>query len=114
MSTGAAILLITVGAILRFAVAGGSPHGLNVHVVGVILILAGVLGLLLPLVVGRAPRDGLRRWVSPGEHPGLSWGGRRSSREDQIQRDAAEDVARVQEDDRFFRPDGPGREEDDL
>lgn len=33
------IALIAIGAILRFAVAAGSPHGLNVHVVGVVLIL---------------------------------------------------------------------------
>jgi len=35
VSTGVAVTLIAVGAILRFALAGGSPHGLNVHVVGV-------------------------------------------------------------------------------
>lgn len=51
MSTGAGITLITAGAILRFALAPGSPHGVNVHVVGVVLILAGVLGLLLSLLV---------------------------------------------------------------
>jgi hypothetical protein len=34
---------------LRFAVAAGSPHGLNVHVVGVVLIPTGVLCSLLPL-----------------------------------------------------------------
>ena len=50
MSTGAGITLIAAGAILRFAVATTSTHGLNVHVVGVILILAGVLGLLLSLL----------------------------------------------------------------
>jgi hypothetical protein len=48
MRTGTGILLITVGAILRFALAAGSPHGLNVHIVGVILMVAGVAGLLLP------------------------------------------------------------------
>ena len=51
MSTGAAITLIAVGAVLRFALAPGSPHGLNVHVVGVVLILAGVLGLVLSLLL---------------------------------------------------------------
>ena len=51
MGTGAGITLIAVGGILRFALAPGSPHGLNVHVVGVVLILAGVLGLLLSLLV---------------------------------------------------------------
>ena len=63
------IFLIAVGAILLFAITTGSPHGLNVHVVGIILILAGVLGMVMP---GSA-RAGLRRpgllrtrWVSPG------------------------------------------------
>jgi hypothetical protein len=40
MGTSVGITLIAVGAILRFALAGGSPHGLNVHVAGVVLILA--------------------------------------------------------------------------
>ncbi|HEY3035454.1 MAG TPA: hypothetical protein VGJ54_12485 [Streptosporangiaceae bacterium] len=35
MGTGTGIFLITAGAILRFALGAGSPHGLNVHVVGV-------------------------------------------------------------------------------
>jgi hypothetical protein len=51
MSTSFAITLIAVGAVLRFAVATTSTHGLNVHVAGVILILAGVLGLLVSLLV---------------------------------------------------------------
>jgi hypothetical protein len=66
MRTGTGIFLITVGAILRFALAAASPHGLNVHVVGVILMLAGLLGLLLPpLVRGPLKPDRLRRWVRP-------------------------------------------------
>jgi hypothetical protein len=63
MGTGTGIFLITAGAVLRFALPAGSPHGLNVHIVGVILILAGGLGLLLPRVARAAPRDRLRRWV---------------------------------------------------
>jgi uncharacterized protein DUF6458 len=51
MGTGTCIALIVIGAILRFAIATGSSHGLNVHAVGVILILAGVLGLVLSLLV---------------------------------------------------------------
>jgi uncharacterized membrane protein YidH (DUF202 family) len=51
MRTGTCIALIVVGAILRFAIQSGSFHSLNVHVIGVILILAGVLGLVLSLVV---------------------------------------------------------------
>jgi len=51
MGTGTCLTLIVAGAILRFAVHKSSTHGLNVHVVGVILILAGVLGLVLSLLV---------------------------------------------------------------
>ena len=51
MGTGTCVALIAIGAILRFALSAGSPHGLNVHVVGVIVIGAGVLGLLLSLLV---------------------------------------------------------------
>jgi hypothetical protein len=53
--TGAGITLITAGAISRFAVTTTSTHALNIHIIGVILILAGVLSLLLPLLV-RGPR----------------------------------------------------------
>ena len=113
MSTGAGLFLIAAGAILLFAVSGGSPHWLNVHVVGVVLIVAGILGLLIPQAPGRVPRDRLRRWVRPGQNPGPSWG-RRSPREANIQRAAAADVAEMEEDDEAFRPEGPGRQNDDL
>jgi hypothetical protein len=68
MRTGTGIFLITAGAILLFALKSGSPHWLNLHIVGVILILAGALGLTLPRLA-RARRDGdwLRRWVRPGQ-----------------------------------------------
>jgi hypothetical protein len=51
VSIGAAVTLIAAGGILRFTVATTSTHGLNVHVVGLILILAGLLGLVLSLIV---------------------------------------------------------------
>jgi hypothetical protein len=51
MSTGTCIALIAVGAILRFAVTTQRTHGVNVHVVGIVVLLAGVLGLLLSLLV---------------------------------------------------------------
>jgi hypothetical protein len=72
MRTGTGIFLLTVGAILLFALKSGSPHWLNLQVVGVILILAGLLGLLLPRLA-RSRRDGdwLRRWVRPGQPENL-------------------------------------------
>jgi hypothetical protein len=65
MRTGTGILLITVGASLRFALAAGSPHGLNVHIVGVILMVAGVAGLLLPRLAASLPLHRDR----PGDRP---------------------------------------------
>ena len=43
------LLLIAVGAILTWAV-NKSPNGLNIHVVGVILMIVGIVGFLLSLV----------------------------------------------------------------
>jgi hypothetical protein len=66
MRTGTGIFLITTGAVLLFALRSGSPHWLNLHIVGVIFILAGTVGLLLPrLARARPGRDRLRRWVRP-------------------------------------------------
>jgi hypothetical protein len=64
MSVGVGTLLITVGAILLFALTAESPSWLNLRVVGVILILAGVLGLAIP-GVARARDTRFRRWVEP-------------------------------------------------
>lgn len=58
MTIAAALALIAVGAILRFAVATTATHGFNVHVTGDILMGVGVLGLILWLAIwGRATRD---------------------------------------------------------
>ena len=68
MRTGTGIFLLTVGAVLVFALRSGSPHWLNLQIVGVILILAGGLGMLLPrLARSRREGDWLRRWVRPGQ-----------------------------------------------
>jgi hypothetical protein len=64
MSIGLGTLLITVGAILLFALTAKSPSWLNLRVVGVILLLAGILGLVIP-GVSRARSARLRRWVEP-------------------------------------------------
>ncbi len=64
MSTAVAIVLMTVGAILVFALTAGSPHWLNLRIVGVIFIIAGILGLALPRLA-RFSGDGFRRWRAP-------------------------------------------------
>jgi hypothetical protein len=66
MRTGTGIFLITTGAVLLFALRAGSVHWLNLPIVGVIFILAGGFGLLLPrLAHARSRPDRLRRWVQP-------------------------------------------------
>jgi hypothetical protein len=106
MSTGAAITLIAVGAILRFALTAGSPHGLNVHVAGVVLIVAGILGLLLPLLVRTGPRQQrqshwlTRRGRPDGYYNLPAWDYRLARR----RQAAAEDIAAIREDDRFYAP----------
>ena len=51
MRIGAGLLLIAVGAILRFGIATVSTHGIAIHTIGDILMLVGVLGVVLWLVV---------------------------------------------------------------
>jgi hypothetical protein len=58
--TGTGIALIAIGAILRFAVAAGS-HGLNVQVVGVVLMQVGLLGPMLSLLAWGPLNPGRRR-----------------------------------------------------
>jgi Zn-dependent membrane protease YugP len=48
MTVGASIFLIAVGAILRFAVAD-AISGVDLAAVGLILMIAGVLGLIIGL-----------------------------------------------------------------
>jgi hypothetical protein len=60
MRIGAALALIAVGAILRFALAISFTHGLYLNIIGDILMGVGLLGLILWLVVW-APRAQGRR-----------------------------------------------------
>jgi hypothetical protein len=64
MRIGAGLLLIAVGAILRFGISTVSTHGIAIHTIGDILILVGVLGVVLWLVVwapwGRRQRPAYR------------------------------------------------------
>ena len=114
MRTGTGIFLIAAGAVLRFAIASGSPHGLNVHVVGVVLILAGILGLLLtrggPLNRRRLTRSRLPGGYEPSR--GGEGSGYEPSRVSERKRAAAEDVAAIHGDDRILSPDTPGRQDD--
>jgi hypothetical protein len=57
MPIAGGIAVIVVGAILTFALTTESMGGLDLHIVGVILMLAGAVGLLLPVLVGNRPRS---------------------------------------------------------
>jgi len=56
-------LLIAVGAILRFAVTV-TTHGFNVHTVGVILLIVGIVGLFISVLWMTVWAD-RRRGVAP-------------------------------------------------
>jgi hypothetical protein len=60
MTIGASIFLIALGAILYFAVTTGSVGPLEIHTIGLILMIVGVVGLLFALLYLRmlAPRRG--------------------------------------------------------
>lgn len=72
MTIGAGLVLIAVGAILRFGIATTSTHGIAVHTIGIILMIVGALGVVLWLIVW-APwarrRRAVYREVPPGEVP---------------------------------------------
>jgi hypothetical protein len=67
MTIGAALLLIAAGAILRFAITTVTTHGVDLHTIGDILMVVGVVGLVLWLVVW-APWARNRRY--PRRPPG--------------------------------------------
>ena len=69
MRIGAALVLIAVGAILRFAIATVATHGVAIHTIGDILMLVGVLGVALWMVVWAPWSRGRRRPVYRDEPP---------------------------------------------
>ena len=59
MGIGASIFLLAIGAILAFAV-NVQASGFNINTVGIILMVAGAVGLLMTMLVsGRRERGGL-------------------------------------------------------
>ena len=105
MGTGSGLFLIGAGAVLLFAVPAGWP-GLNLHVVGIIVALTGVLGLLLPGAARGLRPDRLRRWVNPSgiDDPSVH----------DTQSAASADVSLIREDDELFDPRGPGNQGGEL
>ena len=68
MRIGAGLLLIAVGAILRFGISTVSTHGVAIHTIGDILMLVGVLGVVLWMVAW-APWSRSRRPAYRDEEP---------------------------------------------
>jgi ascorbate-specific PTS system EIIC-type component UlaA len=58
MGTGVSIILIAVGAVLAWAV-NATTSGFNVHTVGYILLVVGIIGLLLSMIFWSS-------WAGPG------------------------------------------------
>ncbi len=67
MALGTSLFLIAVGAILRFAVTA-TTHGVNIHTIGVILMIVGAVGLLISLFWMLVWAD-RRRAAVPAEYP---------------------------------------------
>lgn len=72
MGVGTGLLLIAVGAVLRFAVSV-TTSGFNIHTIGVILMIVGAIGLLISLFF----------WSSWG-----GFGGNGYTRERRVNRDS--------------------------
>jgi len=56
MRIPAGITLIVLGAILTFALKGGHIGSLDLHAVGIILMLAGIVGMFLPMLIRNMSR----------------------------------------------------------
>ena len=72
MGFGVGLILTAVGAILAWAVTN-SPNGVNIHTVGYILLVIGLIGMLVSLVFWSS-------WAGPG----YFMGGRRTYVEDDV------------------------------
>jgi beta-lactamase regulating signal transducer with metallopeptidase domain len=63
MALGTSLFLIAVGAVLRFAVTV-TTKGFNIHTVGIILIVVGIVGMLISLLTMTLWADRRRRVVA--------------------------------------------------
>jgi len=62
MGTGVSLILIAVGAVLAWAV-NATTSGFNVHTVGYILLVVGIVGLILSMIFWSS-------WAGPGYFSG--------------------------------------------
>jgi len=50
MATGTSLILIAIGAVLTFALNFTVTSGVNIHAIGVILMVVGIIGLIFSLL----------------------------------------------------------------
>lgn len=67
MTIGSSLFLIAVGAILKYAVTA-TVSGIDLHVVGVILMVAGAIGLVLGLFMYASARGRREPPPPPGTY----------------------------------------------
>jgi Domain of unknown function (DUF6458) len=67
MTIGSSILLIAVGAILKYAVTA-HVSGFDIQTAGLVLLLLGILGLILSLLYTFVWSDGARRRRYDGDY----------------------------------------------
>ncbi len=67
MTIGTSLLLIAVGAILKYAVTA-DVSGIDIQTVGVILMLVGILGLILSLLYTFVWSDAAQRRRTTGQY----------------------------------------------
>jgi hypothetical protein len=58
MGIGVSTILLAVGAILAFAIEVDSAEGFNINTIGIILMIAGAIGLVTTMVLFGNRRDG--------------------------------------------------------
>jgi uncharacterized membrane protein len=76
MGLGGSLILIAIGAVLRWAITA-TTSGVNIHTVGLILLIVGGIGFVISLLwmafyadrVTRAPYDDGRRGTGNGGYP---------------------------------------------
>ncbi len=56
MRIGASLVLIAIGAILKFAVTNSHTHGVDLAAIGIILMIVGLAGLVISLALMTARR----------------------------------------------------------
>ena len=57
MGVGVSILLMAAGAVMTFAIEVENAEGFNINTIGIILMIAGAIGLVTSLIIFGRSRD---------------------------------------------------------